>query len=61
MNKEFDLEHTSITLEALFDTMPVAMALIDREGREVAVNQEWRMIYSLNNSDVKGRKVTDFC
>ena len=41
--------------------MPVAMALIDREGREVAVNQEWRMIYSLNNSDVKGRKVTDFC
>lgn len=61
MNKEFDLEHTSITLEALFDAMPVAMALIDREGREVAVNQEWRMIYSLNNSDVKGRKVTDFC
>lgn len=61
MNKKFDLLHTSITLDKLFESMPVAMALIDREGRDIAVNQSLSMLYGLDTSDVIGRKVADFC
>lgn len=61
MNKKFGLQHISITLEALFDSMPVAMVLIDRDGHDVAVNQELSMLYGLNKSDMLGRKVADFC
>lgn len=61
MNKKFDLQHTGITLEALFESMPVAIALIDRDGRDVVVNQELSMLYGYNSSDLIGRKVADFC
>jgi len=61
MNIKFDLLHISITLDTLFESMPVAMALIDREGRDVAVNQSLSMLYGINTSDLIGRRVADFC
>lgn len=60
MNKNFDLLHISISLEALFESMPVAMALIDRNGHDIAVNRELSMLYGYNPSDLIGRKVIDF-
>lgn len=61
MNKNFDLLHISISLEALFESMPVAMALIDRNGHDIAVNRELSMLYGYTPSDLIGRKVADFC
>jgi diguanylate cyclase (GGDEF)-like protein/PAS domain S-box-containing protein len=64
MNKKFDLQHTFITLDALFESMPVAMALIDRNGRDVVVNQKLNILYGYNPNDLSylsGRKVADFC
>ncbi len=61
MNKKFGLQHISVSLEALFDSMPVAMALIDRDGCDVVVNQQLSILYGLNKSDILGRKVADFC
>lgn len=61
MSKNFNLLHTNISLERLFEFMPVAMALIDRTGRDIAVNQKLSMLYGYTPSDIIGRRVEDFC
>lgn len=61
MSKNFNLLHTNISLERLFELMPVAMALIDRTGRDVAVNQKLSMLYGYTPSNLIGRRVEDFC
>ena len=40
MTKKFETGNKLITIESLFESMPVAMALIDRDGRHIALNQE---------------------
>lgn len=59
MADRFQLETESITLEALFEAMPVAMVLLDREGRHVAVNQALASFSGLQAKDLIGRKVAD--
>jgi diguanylate cyclase (GGDEF)-like protein/PAS domain S-box-containing protein len=60
MNHKFDLLHTSISLEALFESMPVAMVLLDREGRHVAANRAVTAFNGLNPEQLIGRKVAEF-
>ncbi|MFZ5775481.1 MAG: diguanylate cyclase [Thermodesulfobacteriota bacterium] len=57
--KKFTIENETITLEALFESMPVAMALIDREGRHVALNQALATFSGLTVHDLIGRKVAE--
>ncbi|MBF0572417.1 MAG: GGDEF domain-containing protein [Desulfamplus sp.] len=59
MQKKFDLQHEYITIESLFESMPVAMALIDREGRHVALNQALASFSGLSVRDLVGRKVEE--
>lgn len=55
----FELSNESITLEKLFESMPVAMALIDREGRHVALNQALASFSGMKVSDLLGNKVEE--
>ena len=57
--KEFTLQHNIITIWSLFESMPVAMALIDREGRHVALNQALASFSGLKAHDLVGRKVEE--
>lgn len=57
--KKFEIENEEITIEALFESMPVAMALIDREGRHVALNQALASFSGLNVSELLGKKVEE--
>ncbi|NJD38589.1 MAG: GGDEF domain-containing protein [Geobacter sp.] len=59
MTNRFELQHESITLESLFKSMPVAMALIDREGRHVALNQALADFSGLDAHVLVGKKVED--
>lgn len=59
MTKHFELQHESITLEVLFESMPVAVALLDREGRHVALNQALANFSGLNAHDLVGKKVAE--
>lgn len=60
MNQKFDLLHASISLEALFESMPVAMVLLDRDGRHVAVNRAVTAFNGLSPEQLIGRKVSEF-
>ncbi len=55
----FRLSDESVTVEKLFESMPVAMALIDREGRHVALNQALASLSGLKAAELIGRKVED--
>ena len=55
----FTIQGESISIESLFESMPVAMALIDREGRHVALNQALANFSGLNAPDLIGRKVEE--
>lgn len=59
MIKKFDLLQGNITMETLFDSMPVAMALTDREGRLILVNRKMALLSGHNASDLIGRKVEE--
>lgn len=59
MLKNIRLEQASVSLEAIFSAMPVALALIDREGRHVALNQALASISGLTARELVGRKVSD--
>lgn len=59
MTIKYDIEHASISLETLFESMPVAVALIDREGRHVALNQALANFSGLQAPDLVGKKVAD--
>lgn len=54
-----DTAHPIITMNKLFESMPVAMALIDREGRHVAVNAELATISGMPADALVGRKVAE--
>jgi len=60
MTQKYDLLHASISLEALFESMPVAMVLLDREGRHVAANHAVTAFNGLPPSELIGRKVAEF-
>ncbi|MBF0376277.1 MAG: GGDEF domain-containing protein [Desulfamplus sp.] len=59
MKKEFELQHEYITIESIFESMPVAMALIDREGRHVALNQALASFSGLSVRELVGLKVEE--
>ncbi len=50
---------TTITLESLFLSMPVAIALIDREGRHVGLNDALASISGNKAAELIGRKVAE--
>lgn len=60
MIRKFDLLHASISLEALFESMPVAMVLLDRDGRHVAANHAVTAFNGLKPNELIGRKVSEF-
>lgn len=60
MSSKFDLLHATISLETLFESMPVALALLDREGRHVAVNLALTEFNGMQPSELIGRKVAEF-
>jgi len=47
-------------LEAIYQTAPVALCLIDRDRRHVTVNQEMARIYDLPAEQILGRRVEEF-
>lgn len=61
MSKKFNLLHTHISLEALFELMPVAMVLIDRSGRNIAFNQKLRTLHGFTPNILLRRRVKEFC
>ncbi|WP_052435398.1 sensor domain-containing diguanylate cyclase [Sulfurospirillum cavolei] len=61
MSKKFNLLHTHISLEALFELMPVAMVLIDRYGRNIAFNQKLRTLHGFTPNTLLRRRVKEFC
>ncbi|MDD4367598.1 MAG: PAS domain S-box protein [Oscillospiraceae bacterium] len=46
-----------ITIEALFESMPVAMVLLDRKGEHVALNQALASISGKQKQDLIGLKI----
>ncbi len=59
MPQLFTVGRSLISLEALFSAMPVAMALIDRDGVHVAANQALADFNGLEAKDLIGRKVAE--
>ncbi len=54
--REFRINDITIGIEELFESMPVAMALIDREGRHVALNQALASFSGRNAKELVGKK-----
>jgi diguanylate cyclase (GGDEF)-like protein/PAS domain S-box-containing protein len=59
MIEKFDLLQGNIDMETLFESMPVAMALTDRDGRLLLVNQKMALLSGHNASSIIGRKVEE--
>jgi len=57
--KEITIMNTSITIEKLFESMPVAMVLLNRKGEHVAVNQALASISDSRREELIGRKIED--
>ncbi len=57
--KEITIMNTSITIEKLFESMPVAMVLINRNGEHVAVNHALASISDSRSEELIGRKIED--
>lgn len=57
MIKKFEIQGEIIEMDSLFESMPVAMALIDRDGRHVAINQALASLSGLNTENLIGDKV----
>ncbi|HOR45913.1 MAG TPA: GGDEF domain-containing protein [Spirochaetota bacterium] len=57
--REFRINDITIGIEELFESMPVAMALIDREGRHVALNQALASFSGRNAKELVGKKVSE--
>lgn len=53
------IDQSLVTLETLFSAMPVAMALVDRDGRYVALNQALATIRSPKVHATEGSLVTE--
>ncbi len=59
MSTHLALGEGGLSLQILFSAMPVAMALIDREGRHVAINQALAGLSGLPVEELIGRPVAD--
>ncbi|QAZ66510.1 sensor domain-containing diguanylate cyclase [Solidesulfovibrio carbinolicus] len=59
MFQHITIGDAAIPLARLFAAMPVAMALIDREGRHVALNQALASISGLKAEQLIGRRVAE--
>lgn len=59
MKKEMKIRDEYISIESLFESMPVAMALIDRDGCHVALNEALASISGLHASQLIGTKVSE--
>lgn len=59
MNSYFELNNENLSIETLFESIPVAVALLDREGRHLVINHALAAISGLKYSDLVGRKVSD--
>ncbi len=59
MNSYFQLNNETISIEELFESIPVAVALLDREGRHLVINHALAAISGLSYSDLVGRKVAE--
>lgn len=59
MFQHITIGEAAIPLARLFAAMPVAMALIDREGRHVALNQALASISGLKAEQLIGRRVAE--
>ncbi|WP_369282633.1 diguanylate cyclase [Oscillibacter sp. GMB15532] len=57
--KEITIMNTSISIETLFESMPVAMVLLNRNGEHVAVNQALASISGSRSEELIGRKVEE--
>ncbi len=57
--REFRISDIIIGIEELFESMPVAMALIDREGRHAALNQALASFSGRNAKELVGKKVSE--
>ena len=59
MHSYFELNSENISIETLFESIPVAVTLLDREGRHLVLNQALASISGLKYSDLVGRKVAE--
>ncbi len=59
MDEDFRIGTEHISAGMLFEAMPVAAVLIDREGRHVALNQSLSSISGLSKKELLGKKVSD--
>jgi len=59
MFKKLDLLQGNIDMETLFELMPVAMALTDREGKPILLNHKMALLSGFNASDLIGRKIEE--
>lgn len=57
--KEFIIMDTVISIEELFESMPVAMVLVDRNGEHIVLNQTLASISGLQSESLVGRKVAE--
>lgn len=57
--KEITIMNTSITVEKLFESMPVAMVLLNRKGEHVALNQALASISGFRKEELIGRKIEE--
>lgn len=59
MERRFTVDSSSISIDDLFSAMPVAMALIDRDGRHVALNDALASLSGLSARQLIGIRVAD--
>jgi diguanylate cyclase (GGDEF)-like protein/PAS domain S-box-containing protein len=59
MIEKLDLLQGNLDMETLFESMPVAMALTDREGRLLLVNRKMALLSGQDVSDLIGRNVEE--
>ncbi|HAH60693.1 MAG TPA: hypothetical protein DCL73_01190 [Treponema sp.] len=57
--KKLGIEYKCMDIKDIFESMPVAMALMDREGRYVVVNKALSMFGGLKSSDLIGKKAEE--
>lgn len=59
MNEDFQVDGQHVSMGMLFEAMPAAAVLVDREGRHVALNQSLASISGLSKEELLNKKVSD--
>lgn len=59
MQTTYYIDNAKVSLTTLVEAMPVAVALIDREGRHIALNDELASISGLPKAQLVGKKVAE--